>query len=164
MRFSCRAASHTTRTRLALTYMRRLQNLCGRRAFRQGRGTEGGSSVREEVVEDRFRLDDAGMRVADDALGRHHHELDSAHPQIPSSISLNLPECWKFPEIPGRIRDQGGARPRRFDSRGGRADSHAPICMVMFLGRDALPEKMIYSEGTPLDMTAGRPGRGHASP
>lgn len=41
---------------------------------------------------------------------------------------------------------------------------YAPICMVMFLRRDALPEKMIYSEGTPLDMTAGRPGRGRASP
>lgn len=41
---------------------------------------------------------------------------------------------------------------------------YAPICTVMFLRRDALPEKMIYSEGTPLDMTAGRPGRGRASP
>lgn len=32
---------------------------------------------------------------------------------------------------------------------------YAPIYMVMFLQREALPEKMIYSVGTPLDMGQG---------
>lgn len=35
---------------------------------------------------------------------------------------------------------------------------YAPIYMVMFLLRDAMPEKMIYSVGAPLDMAAGPAG------
>ena len=59
--------------------------------------------IGEKIVEGYFRLDNAGMRVANDALGRDHREMDGAHPQIPSSINLNLPECWKFHEIPADI-------------------------------------------------------------
>ncbi len=77
----------------------------GRRAARRRRAPSRTceSGIGEKIVEGYFRLDNAGMRVANDALGRDHREMDGAHPQIPSSINLNLPECWKFHEIPADI-------------------------------------------------------------
>lgn len=79
--------------------------MSGRRVARMSRAPSRTCAlgVGEKIVEGYFRLDNAGMRVANDALWRDHREMDGAHPQIPSSINLNLPECWNFPEIPANI-------------------------------------------------------------
>ena len=55
-----------------------------------------GSGVREKIVERHFRLDDAGMRIADDALGRHHREVDGTAGSNSSRHRVSVPLSASF--------------------------------------------------------------------